>query len=69
MDILNDSGNLRKLRRNQMKCDIWLSNEEVRNLERGGFITMKLAEFVLKLISLGVGVHFGRSILDMMYIA
>ena len=42
-----------------MKCDIWLSNEEVKNLERGGFITMKLAEFVLKLISLGVGVQFG----------
>lgn len=23
-----------------MKCDIWLSNEEVKNLERGGFITL-----------------------------
>lgn len=26
--------------RNQMKYDIWLSNEEVKNLERGGFITL-----------------------------
>lgn len=23
-----------------MKLDIWLSNEEVENLERGGFITL-----------------------------
>lgn len=23
-----------------MKCDIWLSNEEVKNLEQGGFITL-----------------------------
>ena len=23
-----------------MKCDIWLSNEEIENLERGGFITL-----------------------------
>lgn len=23
-----------------MKCDIWLSNEEVKNLKRGGFITL-----------------------------
>lgn len=23
-----------------MKCDIWLSNEEIDNLERGGFITL-----------------------------
>lgn len=23
-----------------MKCEIWLNNEEIENLERGGFITL-----------------------------
>ena len=55
MDILNDSWNLRILRRNQMKREIWLNKDSFLFLERRIKI-MKLAEFLLNLTNLRVSV-------------